>query len=770
MLLLVVVMISSLVGNSATVPPSNLGEKSIFSGEYPKVFYFRREPLSRVLTYQEWKSNYGRGGGIIMKGQREEVLDLAPNILPYMQQLAQEEPDQIVVLHFNGYAGDPSYFGNAISSGHWLYYTGTLNTSAIDTEDTEIFVEDSSMFRMIVGNSSDKSDEMAIVRLDASGNKIWSETEHVRLLSIDGNRISIERNLYGLAPHNRSFAAGRAYIAPHAWHGPFGNDSNLLWIFNFRKDSPVDVSGRNASEALADFIQSLFVEGGELQDFDGIQFDVARKTLFTPDSRVIDSNFDRTGDRGFSNGQNVYGKGLYQFYELLRERLGPSKLILADGGLSHAQREVSLLNGMEAEGFSTPNNDPYLKDWSSNINRFLYWKQAREQLFEFNYVVHKDTSLPEPYPMNLTRLVLSATQALGLGVTSTLRPVSEPGERDGVWDELKRGTDNVNYWLGRPRGAMQRLAFESPDLLNGKGLEMTADFLNAWISENGVVNYDNGNMRIDSSSSEESSIQIRLPLDALNPSLVVPDGDLFVKFKTRAEPLEGWPVHMPRAIEVRVRGRQINDETADRLYGYTGVASDVESAFYYRNAGSSAEIEIDLTFEGTGSVWISDFSLHSYPDVLVREFENGIVLANPSLTDYTFDLASLFPERSFRRLTGSVRQDPITNSGLPVGATVTVGPRDGLFLIKTADIPTPQSDMSSLSLRVSFSAGEAVPSGLGWNSTSGVEYRILYSKDLQEWVPLSSPYEGKGKRIEPVFPDGLLRPDDAIFLRLDAYP
>jgi hypothetical protein len=68
--------------------------------------------------------------------------------------------------------------------------------------------------------------------------------------------------------------------------------------------------------------------------------------------------------------------------------------------------------------------------------------------------------------------------------------------------------------------------------------------------------------------------------------------------------------------------------------------------------------------------------------VIYREFEHGLVLANPSPRPYELDLERLLPGRKFRRLEGSPEQDPATNDGTPVGATLTLRPKEGLFLVR----------------------------------------------------------------------------------------
>jgi hypothetical protein len=75
-------------------------------------------------------------------------------------------------------------------------------------------------------------------------------------------------------------------------------------------------------------------------------------------------------------------------------------------------------------------------------------------------------------------------------------------------------------------------------------------------------------------------------------------------------------------------------------------------------------------------------TVHSAADLVYRDFENGLVLANPSPHKATFDLASLFRNARFRRLRGSKHQDPQTNNGQMVGPRLTLPARDAVFLIR----------------------------------------------------------------------------------------
>ena len=105
------------------------------------------------------------------------------------------------------------------------------------------------------------------------------------------------------------------------------------------------------------------------------------------------------------------------------------------------------------------------------------------------------------------------------------------------------------------------------------------------------------------------------------------------------------------------------------------------AGFYFRDAGPAA-VDLTLQIEGGEPLYISDFSVHNAADAMAREYERGAVLANPSMRDYAFDLAKLFPKARLRRFQGTPSQDPQTNNGRPVGETITLGQRDAIFLAK----------------------------------------------------------------------------------------
>jgi hypothetical protein len=107
------------------------------------------------------------------------------------------------------------------------------------------------------------------------------------------------------------------------------------------------------------------------------------------------------------------------------------------------------------------------------------------------------------------------------------------------------------------------------------------------------------------------------------------------------------------------------------------------SGFYYSQVNSPT-IDLEFSVEGSEPVWISGLAVHACPDVIYREFQNGLVLANPARHEHTFDMDALFPGQRFCRIHGSPRQDPRTNDGSPVSGRLILQERDGLFLVRTA--------------------------------------------------------------------------------------
>jgi len=135
--------------------------------------------------------------------------------------------------------------------------------------------------------------------------------------------------------------------------------------------------------------------------------------------------------------------------------------------------------------------------------------------------------------------------------------------------------------------------------------------------------------------------------------------------------------------DVKIAPAGVPDERLINPMAYMTWVNDrfFTSVFYFRDVLSK---RVDLTFqvEGNEPVTIQRISAHTYPDVMYRLFENGLVLANPSHAPFTFDLTKLAGGRNYRRIQATSGQDSDANNGQRVGPRVTLGPLEGLFLVR----------------------------------------------------------------------------------------
>lgn len=310
----------------------------------------------------------------------DEEVTVHENALEYLSGFSRKYPDKITLAHFNGVGVDPAFgeISERFAPQHWLYHAGTKLTMGITANSTSALVNDASVFE--VGN------EVVIVN-DIDGD--WDEYEHARITGISGNFITLERNIWpNLCPEmtdpcpSRSFAGG-SYIAAHVTDGPWG-DGNLLWKYNFSSSCPA-VNGQTCSDVFVDMIVEWFQTGGLLADLDGIQLDIASSSSFKGDV-----NLDTIEDYGIDNElKDLYAEGLYQMYQELRNQIGYSKLIIADGKHRNQQNAANILDGMESEALGEWGRDVYFVDFSTAINKFTYWDKHNASPNYFSYLNHK---------------------------------------------------------------------------------------------------------------------------------------------------------------------------------------------------------------------------------------------------------------------------------------------------------------------------------------------------------------------------------------------
>lgn len=653
----------------------DLGRLSILSDEYPRVFFFRQtEGLAaqKRLSYEQWEKTFERLMGIEGKVLDEEIPGRSIRNIDFFTRFKKRHPEQLVLLHFNGNARDPRYESGRFFAGHWIYFNGAKILSDVPAEEgqTDIRVDKPNLFKVNIGRYRDRNEDIGLCMLDTEGRPDWHRSEQVQLVSVDSKKkfIRVRRGCYGTRPC--AFKAGQSYAAAHVTEGPWGKQNHLLWYYNYSTRCPRDEQGQTCADILVEHLVELFGREGALAAFDGLEFDVLKfRCGGGLRGRGADSDADDEPDAGFYGGINTYGAGVVEFCRQLREKLGEDKLILADGMSLNNQRAFGILNGIESEGWPDL-RDHQIHDWSGGLNRHFFWdKNACSPVL--NYINHKfnmPTDKPgitkqAEIPYNIHRLVFAVGVFTNSAICYSYPPKNDPDGLFGIWDEFRMGKENRLGWLGKPLGPAVRMATRQPDLLAEAGKLISGGLLRR-LSRRAV--------KIAASDPKASEIRFRLS------DVPCSGSDLFVLVTARCDAMQGYPPEVARLMYVAVSSKDQRKAREERFMTWVN-GNNFDSGFYFSNIESS-RVDLEFVIEGPEPFWISRIQAYAHPDAMYREFEHGLVLANPSPRPYVFDLDKLFPGKTFKRLQGSRTQDAVTNDGSVVRGKLNLRPKEGLFL------------------------------------------------------------------------------------------
>jgi hypothetical protein len=663
------------VGLIAVANARDLGKLKVLDDAYPRVFFFRQTEgmaARKGITYNHWEETFDRLMGIEGKVLDEEIPGRSIKNIDFFTRIKQRYPEKLVLLHFNGNARDPRWESDRFFAGHWIYYNGARILSDIPAEEgeTDIRVDRPNLFKVNMGRYRSRTEDMGLCSLDADGKPDWHRSEQVQLISVDvkNKTIRVRRGCFGTKP--REFGAGSSYAAAHATEGPWGQRNNLLWYYNYSTRCPKDSQGRTCSDVLVEHLAELFGPDGDLAAFDGLEFDVLKwRCGGGRGARGLDCDADGKPDAGFHDGFNGYGAGVVEFCRRLREKLGDETLILADGMHEGNQRAFGILNGIESEGWPHL-RDHEITDWSGGLNRHFFWNiNSRPPVA--NYINHKfnmptgrpGVVRPPDLPFSTHRLVFAAGVFTDSAMCYSFAPPTERGAPLGIWDEFRMGTENKLGWLGKPRGPAVRMAMHHPDLLKGNVKPAGED-----------VRFERTSTGLEVTAANPQAREIRFRLT----DIPCDGADLFVSFTGRGDSMKGYPPEVARLMYVSV---EPEGETKQERFMTWVNDKDFDSTFYFSKIGFDS-VDLDFVIEGSEPLTISRVQVRAHPDAIYRQFEHGLVLANPAPRPYAFDLDKLFPGQTFRRLRGSSTQGPIANNGSTVRDKLELRPKEGLFLVR----------------------------------------------------------------------------------------
>lgn len=638
---------------------------ALFSDGFPRAFFFRTSEGLTHVGYENWDKTFNRLGGIMGKCLNEEIPGRASNI-PFFSRFKQDHPGQLVMLHYNGNGRDPRDDGKKFHASHWLYYEGTKLLENLTAQDgiTTIRVEDPSIFKMNIGRYKNRNEDIGMCRLTKDGKPDWNYAEQLELVDVDlkAKTIKVKRACFGTKP--LVFKAGETLLSPHVTEGPWGKNNNLLWLYNHSTKCPKDANGKTCNAILSEEFGQKFSETGELKYFDGVEFDVLWNEISHPSfGRKVDADCDGQGDNGIFNGVNEYSVGVFLFCEQLREEIGPDKLILADGMSSQFQRGIGYLNGIESEGWPL-HRDPEVNDWSGGWNRHLFWNQNAFHP-AFSYVNFKYLrNLEVLPPLRRQRLVWAATMLMDARITHSGYRIQKPA--DGVYteiiDEFIAGTRNQKYWLGQPLEAPVRIALLQPDCLIKQGVRSGAGLIEIINGPQLELSADKRAVKI----SKTTKGNLRFNVSGINCS----GPDLVVSMKIKCEPRAGYPDDMPRLLTANIMGQK------QKLMSYVN-GDWFHATFYFRDIESNS-LDLQFEMESNEALWIKEMTVHAFPDVVYRRFENGIVIANPAHHEFELDLKRIANGVQYYHLQGT--QDKKVNNGKKANDIIVLREREGLFL------------------------------------------------------------------------------------------
>jgi hypothetical protein len=626
------------------------GDLEIFREEYPRAGYFRPAEFSIRNHYQNvpggfklWAERFSDLSGIMGKTEYEELLRDNPyeTIYTWFKRFKARYPEKFVIVHMNGRGRIPNYKIGKFSAGHWLYFEGSdVNTtifggnSPMFSEEVWLEVEDPSHFRMDNGMKNNTPDDITLVARKPDGSLDWDYSEYVRLIEIEGNRILVRRAMFGSKP--RKFEAGRYYAAPHIMGGPWEKTANMVWYYNLSTQCPKDRDGNTCADILIKEYSDNFRKGGRWETFDGVQFDVMtsipttgyhehRKAL----GQRADINLDGIQDDGIIDGVQTFGTGGFDYITRLRAAVGKDKIIATDGREHGCQRIGNQsLNGVEMEG--VPEQRPFgFITWSTTFNLLEFWKD-RVQEPRFNYGAFRYNN---PERLSADEMLQYYRLAFAQSVFTDSFILCGSWTSGDAYPDMHelfslRDDEPSFGWLGKPLGPTEHLMpaqNKYPDVCISEG------------KDSSVEKTGDGITRVIPSSSEGTfSFTIKdIPYDR----------PVTVEMTIREDGVsKRYPKGYNRQLEIIPNG--INTR-------YMKILSSIcETPFRYRfyfcdtydymtdkqlTFDPDGKKTLDLEFSISDSdlpIEVSDVLVSDKPEILIRHFEKGTVIAN--LTDKPF--------------------------------------------------------------------------------------------------------------------------------------
>ncbi len=699
-----------------TSPPSISGLPDLSGHLYPRTMMAETQSLAGQIEQYSKYDIIAATGGFMKKIASLQAK--YPNLMYFRQLNAPEYLDgggNCVQSHGMPFGSTGTTTGNcSIFAGHWLYQAGTTTKQSIDASATTLQVTDASRFT--VGS-------YAVIYNAPAGS--FGNAEHVKIAArnTSTNTLTLQRAYRSTA---KAHGAGNI-IAQHVL-GQGGGTLN--WSFNLSTQCPKDANGNTYAAAMINFIKN-----NANADQNGVKANVnVSGFLFDSDfhfvlaSKLADVNNDLVRDDGVSaSGTNWWGDGLDAFYLSMRNNF-PNKYVVAGHQLA---RGFSGINGCQMEGWPQSNNyhdAPVYDDINARISEYGFYMHDITKGPVNSHVLTKAPTMTYPKGTNASsdkpfRLALG----LGLmqnGYFATQNSGSDP---DTWYDEFAVIVDpkSASYgqavksnptdesavranrgWLGNPLGVYTRI-YDASSFDPSQSLITPGTFdsdLNGWSGTNVTISRDTSSAK-DGAASLRTSTQQKYNSNLSGAQVKGPTANLT---KGTAYTLVfSAKSNVTRAIKASVgsHGEQFLTGPTWRRYI---MAFDAP-------ASGSQRITFAMGEEASPISLDSVYLFQGNPNVLRRDFQNGIVIANATPDAQYVSLGG-----TFQRIKGF--QDPSVNNGATV-TSLTLQPWDAAILVRpkgsvATTLSTSSTTTATPSTTTSTTSGTSSTSSSSTSSSS----------------------------------------------------
>jgi hypothetical protein len=438
------------------------------------------------------------------------------------------------------------------------------------------------------------------------------------------------------------------------------------------------------AESLAVLWNDAVVKAGV---WDGIFVDVFCDGIGWMESPAESIDVQRAGYTDFATFDAAWKAGSDVLADRLRALAGGSIVLVGNCAMG---TKYASFNGWMRENFPYQGGGTWYTNLFNQPGGYL-WDESHFRAPTHDYVLSNDAGVPDPYhPMNTRKVrfgLASAALAGGYGAFGPISRQTRPVNYLGWWyDEYAvdvasgaAATDLAHTgWLGLPLGPASQMIWtqNSPDAVTNSDFETGVTEGWTFSSTTGATLTQD----VTTSAVGAASAHLRIPANGTVPwtTAMASTGTLALAARVVHSATFWARADRVRDIRVVAATTTSGEFIEQRLALGTGWRQ-YQVALVPAAAGNSR-----LAFylgESAGDVWFDDCHFQSGAStVFRRDFQNGIVLVNPSDAAMTVPL-----ERSFRRIAG--RADPLINDGQVVTQT-TIAPSDAIFLIGS-DITPP---------------------------------------------------------------------------------